>query len=91
MYILPYSLERSLTEPEAHWLGWQARELLGSARLQPAVLRLQACGSRTGLSTWVLGIVSESLMLANTLPTKPYPQLQNSIPVYVCTTQQQKN
>ena len=38
MYVLPYSLGRSLTEPEAHWLGWQARELLGPARLQPAVL-----------------------------------------------------
>lgn len=38
MYSLPYSLGRSLTEPEAHWLGWQARELLGSARLWPAVL-----------------------------------------------------
>lgn len=46
------------------WLGWQARELLGSARLWPAVLRLQACRSRTGFSTWVLGVLSKNLMLA---------------------------
>lgn len=83
MYILPYSLGRSLTEPEAHWLGWQARELLGPVRLQPAVLRLQACRSRTGFSTWVLGIVSESL----------YPQshIYNSKTQSLCTCVQLNN